>query len=129
MQIKLAISLNHSIPTPGRKVPALTQKCQAPGRVAPGVSTSYHGCDSTWKRIHGEIENGIEPRSAAVEADALTLGLRDGPEASMSDPTDRDEQTNPSLLLELGTTTISHRLGKNWRNFVISKPLVSGKNK
>ena len=37
LQIKLSVSPNHSILTPGRPVPALTLKRQAPGRVATGV--------------------------------------------------------------------------------------------
>ena len=38
LQIKLTTSLNHSILTPGQSVPVLTLYCQAPGRVATGVS-------------------------------------------------------------------------------------------
>ena len=40
LQVKLSTSPSHTILTPGRPVPALTLYCQAPGRVATGVSKS-----------------------------------------------------------------------------------------
>ena len=70
LQIKLSTSPSHSILTPGRPVPALTQQCQACGRVATGVPIfkSLVFLDPEKSRR----KRDSNPGSSAPEADALT---------------------------------------------------------
>ena len=70
-QIELAISPSHGTLTPGQPVPALTLSHKAPGRVATGVPVVYvTGMTDQDKVPTGK--SGIESRSVALEADALT---------------------------------------------------------
>ena len=68
LQIKLPISLSHSILTPSQLVPMLTLKHQALGRVEIGGPVFKY--DSTWNKI-SLAKAGIEPRSTALNADFL----------------------------------------------------------
>ena len=74
--VTLSISCSFSILTPGQPVPVLTLYRQASGRVATGVPMfkSLAWLDpkkSPWGKIPME-KAGIDPGSAALEADTLT---------------------------------------------------------
>ena len=71
LQIKLSISPSRSILTKGQLVSALTLYRQAPGRVATGVLVSKV-TDMTRPRKNPRRKRDSNPRSSALEADALT---------------------------------------------------------
>ena len=62
LQIQLSISPSHSLLTPGQPVPALTLSCQAPGKVATGMTRPQ---EKSWRKWD------LNPRST-LEVDALT---------------------------------------------------------
>ena len=70
MQIELSTSPSHSILTPGRPVPALTLRCQAPGRVATGVPSFKSLVCLDPKKSRRKRDSN--PGSSALEADYLT---------------------------------------------------------
>ena len=70
LQIQLSISPSHSILTPGQPIPALTLKCQAPGRVATGVPILSHWYDLTLEKSQCKWDSNLG--SPSLEADTLT---------------------------------------------------------
>ena len=68
LQIKLSISSSHIILTPGHPVPFLTPNRQAPSGIATDVSIFVITLSA--------VREGLEPRSAALDSDALPLGQR-----------------------------------------------------